>query len=66
MVVVVDWLLVAVVPVAMEDWMVLVAVVPVVMVDWMVLVAAVPVGLVVRSTVVVGAVPMEMLLVVVD
>lgn len=51
-VVVVDWLLVAVVPVVMEDWMVVVA--------------AVPVGLVVRCTVVAGAVPMEMLLVVVD
>lgn len=49
-VVVVDWLQVAVVPVEMEDWMVVVG--------------AVPVGLVVGSTVVVGGVPMEMLLVV--
>lgn len=52
-VVVVDWLVVAVVPVEMEDWVLVAA-------------AAVSVGLVVGSTVVVGAMPMEMLLVVVD
>lgn len=51
-VVVVDWVVVAVVPVKMEDWVVVV-----------VAAAAVPV---VGRTVIVGAMPMEMLLVVVD